>query len=889
MALKKSQLYSILWESCNVLRGSMDASEYKNYVLTMLFIKYISDKVKTDSDMFFDLPDGCSFSDIVNLKNKSNIGEEIMKILHKIEYANPNLSGILTKADFDDTAKLGSGKAMVDTISALIAVFQRDFLDFSSNRAADDDLIGDAYEYLMKNFAAESGKKKGQFYTPAEVSRLMALLIGVNKDTRQQITIYDPTCGSGSLLLRARGEAKDPNGVSIYGQELDGATLGMAKMNMYLHGVDDPELEVGDTIEKPKFKKNDFELETFDYVVANPPFSQKGWIKGEVKLEDRFSRWGSSDSLSPIPPVGYEDLAFLLHIITSLRSRGKAACILPNGVLFRGNEEANVRNWIINKKYIRGIISLPANLFFGTGIPACIIVVDKAKAATSKGIFMIDARDCFIKDGAKNRLREQDIRRIYDTWEMFENLETSGSLPEKEPLVEHFARFVPYSEITNDRNAGNLNVSRYITPKDTEVKQDLYAHLKLNGGLPAYNVDEDFHYLWQYCPSLKQELFALLQEGYYRLAVDKAEISSVVQFNREFRELSGAFSHAIEEWWDEVRPQMFALSEGFDPKKMLAKWSTSFLDRLSPIEAIVDYYDIYGILLKYWQTAMQDDCYLISREGWKVEISTRTLKVDKKSKEAKWVEKKNPTYEDFECDLLPVCYVIEKYFNAQQGDVNRAKEEVETIEQEIASVEEEYPDELDDSVSAISDRWYFSTITPPEEGEEEMLTRYLEIDGKTKEGKQERKELVDSFPVLFSNMDKPNQTNIKARLTAIQNYAPLDPQTQELYAEYIRKHGELKEAKETLKTRIKKLTNLVKNKYPLLTVDEIKHLVIDKKWHTSIVGEAIFESYRVTYNIEDEIAALAKRYERRLSDISSSVADLEKSVIAHLSKMGFEL
>ncbi len=167
MALKKSQLYSILWESCNVLRGSMDASEYKNYVLTMLFLKYISDKVKTDSDMFFDLPEGCSFSDIVNLKNKSNIGEEIMKILHKIEYANPNLSGILTKFDFDDTSKLGSGKAMVDTISALIAVFQRDFLDFSSNRAADDDLIGDAYEYLMKNFAAESGKKKGQFYTPA--------------------------------------------------------------------------------------------------------------------------------------------------------------------------------------------------------------------------------------------------------------------------------------------------------------------------------------------------------------------------------------------------------------------------------------------------------------------------------------------------------------------------------------------------------------------------------------------------------------------------------------------------------------------------------------------------------------------------------------------------
>lgn len=238
MAIKKTQLYSILWESCNILRGSMDASQYKNYVLTMLFLKYISDRVKSDPDLYFELPEGCSFDDIAKLKNKPNIGEEIQKALREIAKVNPDLNNIIDKADFDDSALLGSGKAKIDTLSSLVSVFQRDFLDFSSNRAGDDDIIGDAYEYLMKNFAAESGKKKGQFYTPAEVSRLMAQIIGIHKDTRPQISIYDPTCGSGSLLLRAKALAN--NGVSIFGQELDEATRGMAVMNMYLHGVDDP-------------------------------------------------------------------------------------------------------------------------------------------------------------------------------------------------------------------------------------------------------------------------------------------------------------------------------------------------------------------------------------------------------------------------------------------------------------------------------------------------------------------------------------------------------------------------------------------------------------------------------------------------------------------------
>ena len=826
MAIKKTQLYSIIWESCNILRGSMDASQYKNYVLTVLFLKYISDKVKSDSDLYFVLPEGCSFDDIVALKNKSNIGEEIQKRLHLIAKANPNLDNIINEADFDDSAKLGTGKAKVDTLSNLIAVFQKDFLDFSSNRAGDDDIIGDAYEYLMKNFAAESGKKKGQFYTPAEVSRLMAMILGIHQDNRDQISIYDPTCGSGSLLLRAKAEAQ--NGVSIFGQELDGATRGMAVMNMYLHGVDDAEIQVGDTIEKPFFKDGPTELMKFDYAVANPPFSQKGWIKGEVKINDTYGRWGTDDSLPPIPPVGYEDYAFLLHIIKSLKSQGRAACILPNGVLFRGNEEENVRRKLIERRYIRGIISLPPNLFFGTGIPACIIIVDKAKALTSKGIFMIDAREGFIKDGAKNRLREQDIRRVFDTWHTLETLEANGHLDDSEPFP-HFARFVPYSEITNERNDCNLNVSRYISPRDTEIQHDLYAHLKLNGGLPANDVDNGFEYVWLHCPTLKDDLFAPLATGYYRLAVDRKEIGNAIVFNKEFRTLNGFFSDAIEEWFNLIKTQLLSLAPGRSPKQLIADWSESLLEAVGMVDGMVDAYDVYDILMNYWHSTMQDDCYLISRDGWSVELSCETLATDKKSKEVKFVAKKNPTFRDYNCDLLPVCIVIDRYFKAEHDAVLKAEEVVAQLNSEIEQMEEEYTETLD-----------------------------------------------------YTNAE------LKKTLKNLEKTAQGDEDIA-VIREYLTLAEKLKMAKKETKAAIAKLTALVLNKYPELTEDEIKDMVVNDKWHTFIVGEAINEALRVSFSIEEQVAALADRYSRRLSDIDASVRSLEDRVNSHLAKMGFEL
>src|SRR6266540_2561857 len=408
MALKKSELYSSLWSSCDELRGGMDASQYKDYVLVLLFIKYVSDKYAGQPYAPITIPVGASFKDMVALKGRSDIGDQInKKIIAPLASAN-KLSDF---PDFNDAAKLGSGKEMVDRLTNLIAIFENPALDFSRNRAEGDDILGDAYEYLMRHFATESGKSKGQFYTPAEVSRVMAKVIGVGSAKSASQTIHDLTCGSGSLLLKAPDEAKSTAGLdlTLYGQEMDNATAALAKMNMILHDCPTAEIWQDNVLSNPHFKEANDGLKTFDFVVANPPFSFKAWSTGFNPANDEYGRFEFG-----VPPTKNGDFAFLLHILTTLKSTGKAAINLPHGVLFRGGAEADIRKNIVRRGYIKGIIGLPANLFYGTGIPACILVLDKEAAQARKGIFMIDASDGFMKDGPKNRLRAQDIHKIVD-------------------------------------------------------------------------------------------------------------------------------------------------------------------------------------------------------------------------------------------------------------------------------------------------------------------------------------------------------------------------------------------------------------------------------------------------------------------------------------------
>ena len=671
MAIKKSELYSTLWRSCDELRGGMDASQYKNYVLTLLFVKYVSDKAKYNVESLIEVPEGCSFDDMVNLKGKTNIGEQMNIKLAAWEEAN-DLDGMFKEADFSDESKLGKGKDLVQTVSNLIGIFQSSGLNFGKNQASDDDLMGDAYEYLMKHFATESGKSKGQFYTPAEVSRVMAKVIGLNKETRPNVSIYDPTCGSASLLLRALSEAS--NGAALYGQEYDITTVGLAKMNMILHGYETYDIRSGDTLNNPQFIKDD-NLTTFSYAVANPPFSQKSWLKS-AKTNDKYERW--NEHMIGVPPEKNGDYAFLLHIIRSLKDKGKGAGILPQGVLFRGNAEADIRKYLIKRGYIKGIIGLPSNLFYGTGIPACIIIIDKEDAASRKGIFMIDAKNGFVKDGNKNRLREQDIRRIVDTWDAFEN-------------VLHYARFVKNEEIK--KNEYNLNLPRYIDAENDEVIHNIEAHLK--GGIPEHDIKQFYRY-WEACPSLQQVLFKKdNRKGFFQFIPDKQNIKETINnhpdFDNQHRELFQSFA----EWSHIWSPQFETLRpNSFNPKQMIEDMGDSVLEKFANSK-LVDKYDVYDQLMNYCAETLQDDLYLIESDGWKVQTYV-PQPIEKKKKE--WAEEKPKkekeakTIKDIACDLLPVDCIVDEYFSTEKEKIAFLEEKLLSTETNLNELVEEYSD-----------------------------------------------------------------------------------------------------------------------------------------------------------------------------------------------------
>ena len=634
MALKKSQLYASLWQSCDELRGGMDASQYKDYILTLLFMKYVSDKADNNRYTEIIVPEGGGFSDMVACIGDKEIGDKINKTIGRLAEEN-DLKGIIDQADFNDDSKLGRGKEMQDRLSKLVAIFES--LDFRANRVEGDDLLGDAYEYLMRHFATESGKSKGQFYTPAEVSRVMAKVIGIGPDTRQDKMIYDPTCGSGSLLLRAADEA--PDGLSIYGQEKDNATFALASMNMILHDNAGAEIAHGNTLVAPAFTDDD-RLQTFDFAVANPPFSDKAWTNGfdSDPGNDTYDRFEYG-----VPPTKNGDYAFLLHFVASLKSRGKGAIILPHGVLFRGNKEADIRRELIRRRYIKGVIGLPANLFYGTGIPACILVIDKENTHVRSGIFMIDASKGFLKDGNKNRLRAQDIHKIVSVF----NEQTELS---------RYSRMVPISEIADPANDYNLNIPRYIDVSEPEDLHDLGAHL--NGGIPDTDIDALDKY-WAVFPTLRNALFRSNgRPGYSDPLVETQHVKTTILTHPEFNVYQQEVDSVFTDWREAHEPRLLGIDVGTAPRNIVETLSEDLLTRFRDLR-LLDRYDVYQKLMDYWEEVMQDDVYLIATDGWVEAAKPREVIQDRQMKETPdLVIKKNK----YKMDLIPPSLIVARYF-----------------------------------------------------------------------------------------------------------------------------------------------------------------------------------------------------------------------------------
>ena len=781
MAIKKSDLYSSLWASCDELRGGMDASQYKDYVLFMLFIKYVSDKYG-DSDDFappVTIPPGASFKDMITLKGKPDIGDRINKsIIQPLVDANSRLSKS-DFPDFNDPNKLGEGTAMVERLSNLVAIFQKPELDFSKNRADNDDILGDAYEYLMRHFATESGKSKGQFYTPSEVSRIMAKVLGIGShNTTARTTAYDPTCGSGSLLLKVAAEAGKH--ITLEGQEMDVTTAGLARMNMILHDFPTANILTGNTLSDPKFKDGD-KLRTYDYIVANPPFSVKTWSTGLTPSNDPHQRfeWG-------VPPTKQGDYAFLLHIIRSMKNSGKGACILPHGVLFRGNAEAVIRQQLVRSGILKGIIGLPANLFYGTGIPACILVLDKENATARKGIFMIDASKSFKKDGPKNSLREQDLHRIVDAF-------TKGS------DIDGYSRFVPLAEI--EKNDFNLNLPRYIDNREAEDIQDIEAHLK--GGIPAADVEALAQY-WRVCPGLKKSLFKTSRPGYLDLAVDAASIKEAIHTDSEF----AAFVERTKTHFSGIRE---ALSDSFrylrvgcHPKEFIHEYSEKLLAHYRG-QPLLDEYAIYQHFMDYWATTMQDDVYLIAADGWKAEPA-RILVEDKKgkTKDKGWT-----------CDLVPKPLIVARYFSKEQALIEAKQAELESVTAQLTELEEEHGgedgafSELEKINKAEVTRRLKEIKGDKEAAEEETaLKQWAKLNKQESELKAAIKEAeLDLDAAALAQYGKLTQDDVKTLVVDDKWLAALNTAI----------HGEIDRIEQALTGRVKELAERYATPLPAMT------------------------------------------------------------------------
>lgn len=665
MAIKKSTLYSSLWASCDELRGSMDASQYKDYVLVLLFMKYVSDK----GGALIEIPEGGSFKDMVKLKGDPEIGDKINKIIGALAKAN-DLEGIITVADFNDDEKMGRGKEKVDKLSNLVAIFENEALDFSGNRAENDDLLGDAYEYLMRHFATESGKSKGQFYTPAEVSRVMAKVIGLEQSKSPSDTLYDPTCGSGSLLLKGADETPHKS-ISIYGQENDGATRALAVMNMWLHGHPDSIIEKGNTLVAPQFtNEKTGQLRQFDFALANPPFSTKTWSNGLDAANDMYHRFEGYDSL---PPQKNGDFAFLLHFIASLKSTGRGAIVMPLGVLFRGNAEGDIRRRIVEKGYIKGIIGLPPNLFYGTGIAACLMVIDKNNVEDRRGIFMIDASRGFIKDGNKNRLREQDVHKIVDT---FNN----------QIELEHYSRMVSFAEIADPKNGYNLNIPRYIDSQEEEDIQDIAAHLL--GGIPAPDIEKLGSY-WEVYPTMKSALFAENgRQGYAMLCTPKEKIREVIFHHPEFTAFGGQMDTVFKQWQTETIAYVRTLEKGCHPKQVIYDISENLL-RSYTDKKLIDKYHVYEHLMNYWAEIMQDDVYELAADGW--EAGKGVSRLQKKSGTGEKASAKPVAgIGGLEGRMIPPALIIQEYFADEKQAIDTMAAKAEVLHATMEELREEH-------------------------------------------------------------------------------------------------------------------------------------------------------------------------------------------------------
>ncbi len=589
-------------------------------------------------------------------------------------------------------------------------------------------------------------------------------------------------------------------------------------MNLILHDCPTGEIWQDNTLAAPHFTERGA-LKTFDFVVANPPFSTKSWTNGFKPEEDLYGRFAFG-----VPPQKNGDYAFLLHILACLKSTGKGAVILPHGVLFRGGAEADIRREVVRRGYIKGIIGLPANLFFGTGIPACIIVLDKEGAAGRKGVFMIDASKGFIKEGPKNRLREQDIHKIVDVFTR--QLE----------LLARFSRMVPLSEISDPKNDFNLNLPRYIDASEPEDLQDIDGHLR--GGIPERDLDALDRY-WAVFPGVREALFKKAKRaGYAQLKVAAADIKGVIFEHPEFTAWSTQTKKLFRGWRVETEPRLRAIKKGQRPKALIDELSEELLARFQRAK-LLDPYDVYQHLMDLWTETMQDDVYLIASDGWSAAAKPRLL-IEEKNQDQK--SKERPDFvvgrDKFKTDLVAPALLIARHFAKEQAAIETLESEAAGVAQELDELGEEHGGEEGLLAEALNDKGKITKAS--------AATRLKEI--KQEKTAADERKLLEQYLALAEK-----EATLSANAKGAQG---------ELMAKVAAKYGKL-------------------------TEEEIKTLVVEDKWLAALEATMQGELDRVSQTLTGRVRELAERYAAPLPTlVKEEVATLAARVDAHLKQMG---
>lgn len=755
------------------MRGGVEPARYKDYVLILLFHKYVSDRYKGDPFSFYNITDETSFDALQEAKGKSDIGERVDGVLRKFMEDN-QLQGSLPDVSFNNTDELGSGKELVDKVSGLIGVFQNPAIDFRTNRASGDDIIGDAYEYFMKKFAQESGKSKGQFYTPSEVSRIIARLIGIG-DIKpmpdKSWTLYDPAAGSGSLLIRAADEApRDAFGdplVTISGQEKDHSTAGLANMNL--------------------------------------------------------------------------------------------------------------------------VLSLPANLFYGTGIPACLVFIDKENAETRKGIFFIDASGGFVKDGDKNRLREQDIEKIVRVYTAQEE-------------IRGYSRMVLYSEIMDENtNNGNMNVPRYIQKVDDSLPQNIAAHLR--GGIPKHDIDT-LDRLWAVSGDLKDAVFTCVDTAHdiYQLTLASDAIEAAfdqdVKLQAERRKEG---TEIFEVWRDGVRALLLGITGKTEPRLFIRQLGSMILEAYAD-SLFLNHYDVFDCLMNYWNEKLQDDVYAIKAYGYEtareIEYTYAKKKAKDESGEAILVDDKSKV-KSFDGALIPRTIIEAEYFADELAALQKLTDRREQIASDMEEMREEESGEeglLRDVLTGgdltkanLRRRIKFleSKKTSPE-----MAALQKIIDLFESGAEDAANQVVRETPAL-ENYGICGKTLARSKLRAALKAAAAEAVMPEAYRDeyealliYQGKQGEYDALGMEIKAAQKALDDLVLKKFQSLTDEEIKHLLFDRKWMPRLRADINGEIDRILNNYVSRVITIAKRYEHTLGEIEDKTAQSKEAVRQALGRMG---